>query len=80
MPAASATRPHQPVKGVDLPDEMALPKAANRRVARHHSDRVVVLRNQGGFRADARRSRGSFTAGMPATNHNHVERHVFVHL
>ena len=64
--------PHQPVHGVDLADEMAFAKPADRRVAGHDADRVEAQRDQRGPGAGARGSAGRLAAGMAAAHHNHI--------
>jgi hypothetical protein len=63
---------HQPVHGVDLPDQMALAETADRRIARHLADRRKAVGNQRRPRAGARRRGRRLAAGMATTNNNHV--------
>ena len=63
---------HQPVEGVDFAHEVALAEAADRGVAGHHADGVALLRHQRGARAEARRRRRGFAAGVAAADHDDV--------
>src|SRR4029077_16606667 len=60
------------VERIDLADEMALGKAANRRVARHFADRGAVLRQQQRLGAEPCGSGRGFAAGMAAADHDYV--------
>ena len=55
MPVASIARAHQPAERVDLADQVALRRAADRRIARHVRDRVVRQRADRDGAAEARR-------------------------
>ncbi len=63
---------HQTIHGVDLADQMALAEAADRRIARHHADRIEAQRHQRGFGAGARGSTGRLATSMAAAHHNHI--------
>jgi hypothetical protein len=63
---------HQAVHGIDLTNQMALAEPANRRIARHHADRVETQCHQSGFGAGARGSAGRLAPCMAAAHHNHI--------
>jgi hypothetical protein len=64
---------HQPVKCVDLPDQVPLAKPADCRVAGHRADGRKPVRHQCGLGAQARGRCGGLAAGMAATNHRDIE-------
>src|SRR5690606_15848155 len=66
--------PHQAVEGVHLAYEMALPEAANGWVAGHGPDRIEAMRHQSRRRAHTSSGSRRFDAGMPASDHDNVER------
>ena len=57
---------HQPAERVDLADEMALGRAANRRIARHQRDRLRRQRAEPDAAPQPRRRPRRFASGMPA--------------
>jgi hypothetical protein len=67
-----AHRGHQAAHRVDLPHEVALAHAADRRVARHLANRVEPLRQQQRLRAGARSGGRRLAAGMAAAHHDDV--------
>jgi hypothetical protein len=52
---------------------MALRDPADRRIARHLTNKVEVERDEGRFGAKARGSRRRFTTGVARTNHDHIK-------
>jgi hypothetical protein len=64
---------HQAAKRVDLPDEMALRRAADCRVARHVADRAVRQRADPHAATQARGRPRRFDAGVPRADDDHVE-------
>ena len=64
--------PHQPVERVDFAHEMALPQPADRRIARHCSDRVEAQRNKRGFRTGASGGGCGFATGVPAPDDDNI--------
>ena len=64
---------HDAVEGIDLPDEVALAKTADGRVATHLADGRPLVGDERGARAEAGRGRRSFAAGMAAANHDHIK-------
>ena len=67
---------HQSVKGIDLPDQMALPKSANGGIAGHGPDGGETMGHQRRLRAHSGSRARGFTAGMTAADRDDVE---FVH-
>src|SRR6266436_10169081 len=63
---------HDPVERVDLTHEMALGKAADRRIARHLANRLDPVGQEQRTRAEARRSRRRLAAGMAATDDDDI--------
>ena len=64
---------HEPVQRVDLADEVPLPEAADRRVARHLADGARLVRHQQGRGAEARRRRRRLAPGVASPDHDDVE-------
>jgi hypothetical protein len=64
---------HQPVERVDLPHQMALAEASDRRVAGHRPDGREAMGYQGGPGANARGSTRCFATGVTSSNNNNVE-------
>ncbi len=64
---------HHPVERVDLPDQMPLGQAADRRIARHFADGFDFMGEQQGAGAQARGRRRRLAAGVPAADNHHVE-------
>ena len=64
---------HQSIEGVDLADEVTLAEAADRRIARHRSDGVEAMRDEGGSRAQARRCRCGLAAGVTSADDDDVK-------
>ena len=64
---------HEAIERVDLPDEMSLAEAADRRIAGQRSDLGKVLRQQRGTGAHPGRGRRSLAAGMAAADHDDIE-------
>src|SRR5262249_18919395 len=67
---------HQPIKGIDLADEVPLPQPADRRIAGHRPDGREPMRHQRRAGAHARRRGCGLTAGMTAADHDDVEARV----
>ena len=65
---------HQAIERIDFANQMALSQSAYRWIARHRADGRKFVSHKCGLRAHARRRRRSFTAGVPASNHDDVER------
>jgi hypothetical protein len=66
---------HDPAERIDLTHEMALAKTANRRVARHDTNRGLVMRDQCGARASAGGSGGCLASRMPTPDDDDIEAH-----
>ncbi len=64
---------HRAAERVDLPDQMTLADAADRRVAAHLAQRLDVLREQQRARAEASRGERCLGAGVAAAYHDDVE-------
>ena len=64
---------HGAAERVDLPHEVTLADAADRRVARHLPDGFDVVGDQQRARALPRRSQGGLGPGMSAADHDHIE-------
>ena len=64
---------NQPVKGIDLADQMALAKSAHRRIARHRADLLTVEADQGDRRTKPGRRGCRLGAGVTAAHHDDVE-------
>ncbi len=65
--------PHQPAERIDLPDQVALCRAADGRVARHVRDRALRERAQTDALPKTRGGPRGLHAGMPGANHHDVE-------
>src|SRR6202007_2476970 len=63
---------HHPVQGVDLPHEVALAQAADRRVAAHLADGLELVGQQQGARAEAGRRGCLFTARVAAAPNDYT--------
>jgi hypothetical protein len=68
---------HDPVERVHLAHEMALSEAADRRIARHHPDRLASQGYQGDLCAQTRGRMGGFGPGMAATHNENVKCAMF---
>ena len=66
---------HDPVQGVDLPHQMALAQAADRRIAGHFADCREPVGDERGPGARARRRGRGLAARVPAPDHNDVKSH-----
>jgi hypothetical protein len=64
---------HDPVKGIDLADEMALSQAANGGIAGHHANRPEPLGEQRRPCTIARSSACRLNAGMSSANDNDIK-------
>ena len=64
---------HRAAQGVDLPNEMSLADAADRRIARHLAEGFDAVRDQQGSAAASRRCESRLGSGVAATDHDHVE-------
>jgi hypothetical protein len=64
---------HQAIERVDLTNQVAFAQTADRWIARHRASAREALRNERRARAQARGRGRRLTAGMAATNHNHIE-------
>ena len=64
---------HHAVKRIDFADDVALAEAANRRIARHLTNRGALVGHQRRARADPRRGGRSLAARMPAADDDDVE-------
>ena len=73
-PALVGDPAHQAVERIDLAHQMALAEPADRRVAGHRADSREPMRDQRGARAHARRRGRGLAAGVPAADHDDVER------
>ena len=73
-PGGVGNAPHQPAQRIDLSNQMALTNATNRRVARQHTGVACVECNQRRARAEARRRRSRFAAGVTGTDDDDIER------
>jgi hypothetical protein len=71
------SKAHDPAQCIDFTDKMTFSKAANRRIARHHTNRVCPHRQKSGLGTDACGRMRRFGAGMAATDHDDVEALVF---
>ena len=65
---------HQAVQRIDLADQMALAKAADRGIAGHRADGRKTVRHQGRTGAHPRSRARSLAAGVAAADDDHVER------
>jgi hypothetical protein len=63
---------HQPVEHVELADQMTLPNATDRRVARHLSGIFPPERQQPDARPAARGSGSSLAPGMAGADHQNI--------
>jgi hypothetical protein len=63
---------HEPIKRVDLANQMPLANAANGRIAGHLADRRTLVADENCARTKSRCRRRSFTAGMTSTDNNDV--------
>jgi hypothetical protein len=68
---------HDTTKRVDLPHEVALAEATDRRVAGHHADSRSTTASQGPSRASTRSGAGGLHPGMATADHDHVEALMF---
>ena len=63
---------HEAAEGVDLAHDLALPDAADGRVARHRAERVEAHRDEERAGAEAGGGVGGLGPGVPAADHDHV--------
>ena len=74
LDAGGVDRPaHQPAERIDLADEMALGRAANRRVAGHQRDGLGRQRAERHAAAEPRRGPGRLAPGVPGADDDDVE-------
>ena len=64
---------NQTIKGVNLANQMALAKPANRRVARHGADLCFVERHQRDMATHPRRDSRCFGTSVASSNDNDVK-------
>ena len=74
MPAESSHPPHQAVEGVDLPYQLALAEPADRRITGHFANFCAALGHERGAPAKTRSGSRSLAAGVPAADHNDIEK------
>ena len=67
------TASHFAAKRVDLPNDLPLRHASDRRVAAHLPDRVAVHRQQNRASSQSSRSQRRLSAGMPRPNYRNVK-------
>ena len=65
--------PHQSVQRIDLPDQMALAKTPDRRIAGHRADGRKAMGHQRRLRAHARSGTGGLAASVAAADDDDVE-------
>ena len=63
---------HHPAEGIDLPHQLRLADAADRRIAAHLPDGVAIGGQQGCLRAEPGRGTGRLHASMAGTDDDHV--------
>jgi len=71
--------PHQAVQGVDLADEVAFAKAADRGIARHHADIRRIEGQKCCFSACARGGRRRLATRVAGADHDDIERQIIGH-
>jgi len=64
----------QSIERVDLPNQMALAKTANGRVARQRSQGREAMSDKSGAGTKTSGRRGRLRSGMAATDNDHIER------
>ena len=64
---------HQAIERIDLAHQMALAEPADGRIARHGADGGEAMRDQRRSRAHARGRGRRLTAGVAATDNDHIE-------
>ncbi len=73
MPAGVGDTPHQAIQRIDLPHQMPLAKAPDRRIAGHRADGCKSMGHQGGPRAHARSGTGGLAASVASSDDDDVE-------
>jgi hypothetical protein len=63
---------HQSAKRIDFPDQMALRRAADRRIARHVCDRLSSERAQSDAAPEPGRRPCGFDPGVPGADNDHI--------
>ena len=63
---------HHAIERIDLTDQVAFTKPADRRVARHHPNRIGAKRHQSHLRTHPGRRVGCLGSGVPASDHDDV--------
>ncbi len=64
---------HRAAERVDFLDQMALADAADRRIARHLTQRFQAVRQQQRLAAHARSRQRGLGSGVAAAHHNHIK-------
>ncbi|MDP9811012.1 hypothetical protein J2W42_003875 [Rhizobium tibeticum] len=64
---------HEPIHGIDLSNEVALSKSADRWIARHDSNGIAPMGHQRRLSAKARCAGSGFASRMPATDDDDIE-------
>jgi hypothetical protein len=64
--------PHDAVKSVNLPHEVAFAQTANSRVTGHHTNAFAFQRDQSGVHTHPSRHMSSFGAGVTTADYNNV--------
>ena len=70
--AAIGGKAHQPAESVDLPHQMPLADAADRRIAAHRADRIEAVGDEDRGSSGARRGARRLASGMAAADHDDV--------
>ncbi|BCI71641.1 hypothetical protein SPKIRA_24710 [Sphingomonas paucimobilis] len=63
----------QPVKGVDLADDMPLPQSADRRIAGHGAQAMTIEGQKGRVRTPARSRRSGLGSRVTTTDHYDIK-------
>jgi hypothetical protein len=71
-PATVRSATHDPIKGVNLSNEVSFPQSTNGWVAGHHPDRVSFVGDEQRIRAHASCSRSRFGPSVPATHDDYI--------
>jgi hypothetical protein len=64
---------HDPVKGIDFPDNVAFSDTANGRIARHFADCLKAVGDQQRIGAGSRSRRGRLTTSMATADNDDIE-------
>jgi hypothetical protein len=59
---------HKAIERINLPNQLPLCKAANRRIARHFTNRIKAMGDKQGRGTHARRSRSRLRTCVPTAN------------